>query len=136
MTVETCFIIHNDGIDEARKELYENLSWKLETVPLNSLGVWDNAQGIPHSWCIGNVEETAEHLKNNCDPCFDKPKTMAKTVRDLNLDTIIVVDGKLRRGRENCQLTRWSIDDGCMRALSYALRGYKEIQAYTGSIKS
>ena len=133
--VERHFKLHNAGPPEGkRSEIYKNLTWKLDLVPLEDLGVWDHAQGLPHKWCIGNVLDTArEYLSNDGKgPYEDKILALSRLCPDLVLDTIIAVDGRLERGREKCDPVKWCIDDGCMRAISYAVRGHKYIRAYLG----
>ena len=88
---------------------------------------------------MGNVVETAEKLRDSDELgvlYMEKVKFQLGMCLDPVLDTIIAVDGCLGRGREDCGETRWSIDDGCMRTLSYALRGFWFIKAYLGRSKA
>ena len=133
--VERHFRLHNlDPLEEARAEVYKSLEWRLDTVPLEDLGVWDRAQGLPHLWCVGNVLDTArEYLGNGGEgPYHEKIRGLSRLCPDVVLDTIIAVDGGLERGREECEPVKWSIDDGCMRAMAYAVRGRRSIKAYLG----
>lgn len=131
-------LINGDSPNEERTEVYNGLKWSLEWVSLIDLGVWREAQGLPADWCTGNVAETAERLRDSGEPgalYMKKVRFQLEMCPDPVLDTIIVVDGCLERGRKDCGETRWSIDDGCMRALSYALRGFWFIKAYLGSAR-
>ncbi|MBA7491932.1 hypothetical protein ES702_02480 [subsurface metagenome] len=138
--VERHFEIHNGEPPEGnRAEVYRSLEWELKNVSLSKLGVWDRAQGMPHRWCMGNVLETAEHYRKNKhhEGHYHKNvEALASMVPDIVLDTIIVVDGRTRRGREKSHPHKWNIDDGCMRALTYALRGFKNMKAYVGETMS
>ncbi len=134
--VERHFRLHNmDSPEGARAEVYKSLEWRLDTVPLRDLGVWDRAQGLPHLWCVGSVLDTArEYLSNGREgPYHEKIGALSRLCPDGVLDTIIVVDGGLKRGREECEPVKWCIDDGCMRALAYAVRGRRSIRAYLGT---
>ena len=127
------FLFHNDGeIDEERANLYRKLNWTVGDIPLEDLGVWDRAQGLPHDYCTGSVVETAKKLAEAPAGPVDKVMLLSSLPLDPTLDTIIVVDGSLRRGRENCEETKYTIDDGCMRALAYAIRGQRKIRAHIG----
>ena len=58
------FLKQNNGnIDAERVELYSNLTWELAEVQPKELGIWDNAQGMPHEWCVGSLIQTVEHYK-------------------------------------------------------------------------
>jgi len=121
------------GLGHERVRLYRGLRWNLHKVPLEELGIWDQAQGMPHKWCLGNVVETAKFLgraETHEGPYWKKIKYfMARSG-----DAIIAVDGRLRRGRERCSRTRWSIDDGCMRAVATAMKGHTHIPCYLGRV--
>jgi len=134
--VERHFRLHNrDPPEGARSEVYRSLEWRLDMVSLEDLGVWDGAQGLPHLWCVGNVLDTArEYLSNGGEGSYhEKIGGLSRLCPDVVLDTIIAVDGSLERGREDCDPVKWGIDDGCMRALSYAVRGRRSIMAYLGA---
>lgn len=111
------------------------MKWDVGYILLKDIGVWDRAQGFPHDWCIGSVLETARHYIK-AGKSYQKIRILAKLIPDLVLDTIIVVEGKTGRGRENCEMTRWNIDDGCMRAIAKAMKGYEVIRAYKGTLHS
>lgn len=111
------------------------MKWEISYIPLKDIGVWNKAQGLPHDWCIGNVLETARHYIEAGDP-HQNIQTLTKLVPDVVLDTIIVVDGKTERGRESCKKMKWNIDDGCMRAIVRAMKGYDFIRAYKGAKQS
>lgn len=131
------FAEHNWGhVDGERTEFYGVLGWDLRTLPLSGIGVWDEAQGMPHEWCIGNVLDTAKQFVENGDHVGVYRERVHTLLREEDLGEIIVIDGKTRRGRERCGHTRWSIDDGCMRAIAHALRGHTHVACYVGTRKN
>ena len=130
------FLLHNGKIDEDRENLYTELNWTQGDVPLEELGIWDKAQGLPHKYCTGTVVETAKKLTENPIGPVDKVMLLSLLPVDPTLDTIIIIDGNLRRGRENCEKTKYTIDDGCMRSLAYAIKGRRKIRAHIGKVPS
>ena len=131
--VEAAFRRANDGfIDEERRQLYRTLTWRVTEVALEDLGVWHQAQGLPGDWCRGSVVDTAAHLVGEVWD-GEYGKKLRYLLAQPEFDAIIVVDGRLRRGREACDSVLWSIDDGCMRALASALRGATHIACYAGA---
>lgn len=121
-----------DNIDSERDRFYNGLRWKLLNIPISELGIWDSAQGLPHAWCTGNLKETIIlYNNNNHDGEYHK---RVKHLLNQPTSKIIVVDGRTRRGRENCQKTKWNIDDGCMRALAFVLKGQTHILCYAGAV--
>lgn len=130
--VEEAFRRHNDGfMDDERIKLYRGLKWSNGTVDLKDVGIWDEAQGMPHEWCVGNILETAEHYTNgNRKHGFFRDKI--KYLINHPSEGVIVVNGRLKRGRLQCEETKWSVDDGCMRTLSAVLKGEKEITCFKG----
>jgi len=136
--VEKHFSTHNwDPVDSERRRLYRSLKWSIREVEIKEIGLWDSAQDLPHEWCRGDTLSTAESYRNSESHrgfYYDKVRMLSGLPVDYALDTVIVVDGRLRRGREDCFPVRWSVDDGCMRTLAYALDGRPKIGDYVGEI--
>ena len=132
--VEAIFAKHNIGwIDPERGKLYRGLKWSVMKISLRDIGIWDKAQGMPHEWCTGNILNTAEFYRENS--CFGGyyHENIKRLLKE-EVGDVIVVDGRLKRGRERCLDTKWSIDDGCMRTMVSALRGETHIRCYAGRI--
>lgn len=132
--VKQNFAAHNlDNINSEREKFYRGFHWNLRELHIEELGIWDNAQGLPHEWCIGNLKETVNHYMkaNNHEGPYEAKIKGLKQAKPVE---IIVVDGRTKRGRENCHKVKWNIDDGCMRALAFALKGHKQLRCYAGTL--
>jgi len=133
VAVKQHFFKHNGYIDPEREKLYAGLIWERRNVSLEDLGVWDEARGLPHEWCVGNVLDTVKYIETKgVEGQFNEK--IQSLLRD-EPPLVIVVDGRLMRGREKCREMKWSIDDGCMRTIAHALKGFKEISCYAGMRK-
>ena len=129
------FAKHNDELmDPKRRAFYHGLIWSRGCVDIREAGVWDKAQGMPHDWSVESVKETLEHYRaaRRHDGAYHAK--IQGLLRKPCLDGIIAVDGRLKRGREQCSKIGWSIDDGCMRAVAMALKGHTRIPCYLGRI--
>jgi hypothetical protein len=130
-----------------RLSKYNELVWYFEECSINDLGVWYPAGGLPEIWCIGSVRETAHCILNgpkeiariskygrdkravNNLPAIMKVATIILASR---LFAPIVVPGGTWRPSPPCRQMKGDIDDGCLRAIAFALKGYEKFNAYVG----
>jgi len=133
--VKQHFASHNlCNIDQEREKFYSGLHWKLYEISIEELGIWDNAQDLPHKWCIGNLKETVDHYIGANNHAGQSYESKIRYLNQAECVEIIVVDGRTKRGRENCRKVKWNVDDGCMRALVFALKGHKHLRCYVGTL--
>lgn len=141
--VEETFKDYNNGlISMERKILYRGLKWRSTLIPSREIGIWDEAQGIPHEWCENDILTTvryflvySEQEEYQNTVFYRKIKELLKEENSPILeDHIILVDGRLRRGRLDCRQLKYSIDDGCMRAMAKIMKGFPLIKAYVGEL--
>ena len=129
--------------DPKRLGLYNKLTWYYGRVSIDDMGVWDEAKGLPHEWCLGSVRETSRSYRIAIEEGKTFPfsdfyrqipaiKEVADVIEKARFFSIIVVSGETSRGRQNCRKTKWNIDDGCMRAIALTLTGKEELNAYMG----
>jgi len=131
--VKDHFSKQNDScIDAERIKLYEALTWELREISLAELGIWDKAQGMPHEWCIENMLETVKNYRKAKNHDGNYHTRIQHFLNNRKIGAVIAVCGKTKRGREECNETRWAIDDGCMRAMALGLKGFNRIQCYLG----
>ncbi len=133
-----------------RYDNYVNSDWKIENVNLRDCGVWPKMGGLPHQATQGDLVDTVNYIKPYLK---DKSKLTYETSVVLYLEEImkyaelitkyfpiiVLKDGvnrqlklrkvKFRKKYKNC---KYDIDDGCHRAVAYALLGKKQITAYVG----
>ena len=131
--VKDHFSKHNNSyIDAEREKLYDTLTWELHEIPLAELGIWDEAHGMPHEWCIENMLETIEKYRKakNHDGIYHT--RIQHFLNKRKFGAVIAICGRTKRGREECSETKWSIDDGCMRVMALGLKGFNHIQCYLG----
>ncbi|MBI3888193.1 hypothetical protein HY311_00150 [Candidatus Nomurabacteria bacterium] len=131
-----------------RFKAYKNMQWCVGIVKTNEVGVWKKAGGLPIAWTRGSLEETAclvaQALKKNSKKLTKRsgiaiPGILKNSIsliqKEKYLFPIILWDGTI--GRKGLKKMKGNIDDGCMRSVSLAVSGKKEIKAYIGrKIKS
>ena len=131
--VKDHFSKHNNGcVDAERSRLYDLLVWELREVPLAELGIWDKAHGLPHEWCLESMVETVSRYREARSHDGGYHSRIQHFLGETETGAIIAVSGNTRRGREECNETRWVIDDGCMRAVAAGLKGFTHVKCYLG----
>lgn len=130
-----------------RLETYNRNIWYLEKCSIDDLGVWYGAVGLPKTWCVGSLRETvncilkgekeiARIFKYGDDKrAVEKiPKILKiadKIVKNPLQIPIAVLGGTSRRPLP-CNKMKWDIDDGNLRAIAFAIKGYASFDAYVG----
>lgn len=126
---------------------YNELGWYFEECSIDDLGVWYPAGGLPEAWCTGSVRQTAHCIMNGQKEIarISKYGSDKRAVNNLPAivkvaDTIlvnrllapIVVPGGTWRPSPPCRKMKGDIDDGCLRAIAFAIKGYEKFNAYVG----
>lgn len=130
-----------------RLRKYNELVWHFEECSIDDIGVWYGAGGLPADWCIGSVQDTAECVLKG----LKEIARISKYGRDKravnNLPAIlevvdiilnnrllapIVVPGGTWRPSPPCRKMKGDIDDGSLRAVAFAVKGYEKFNAYVG----
>lgn len=130
-----------------RLETYNKLVWYLEKCSIDDLGVWYGAAGLPETWCVGSLRETVHYIRDGEKEITriskygrDKraiekiPKIVKvadKIVTNRLQIPIVVLGGTFRRPHP-CHRMKWDIDDGNLRAIAFAIKGYETFDAYVG----
>lgn len=130
-----------------RLNKYNELVWYFEECSIDDLGVWDRAGGLPMAWCIGSVRETAHYILNEPKEIariskYDRDKRainnlpaiakVADIILTKRLFAPIIVPGGTWRPTPPYRKMKGDIDDGCMRTIAFAIKGYEKINAYVG----
>lgn len=124
---------------------YNNADWYLGEFAVTEAGVWRRAGDLPLAWTNGSLKETAEEvskaLLENSKLLKKRAKHVIPNILKTNFDIqnekyllpITFIGGTGTRGRKRLKTkTALDIDDGCMRAISLAIKGEKTIKAYIG----
>lgn len=133
------------GTYKKRLIAYDNAVWYLGEFTVAEAGVWRRAGDLPLTWTNGSLQETAEKvskallensklLKKRAKHAIPNiPKTNFDIQNEKYLLPITFIGGTGTRGRRRFKIkTALDIDDGCMRAISLAIKGEKTIKAYIG----
>jgi len=130
-----------------RLDKYDELTWYFEECSIDDVGVWYPAGGLPETWCIGSVRETAQCICENPKEIARISKQgndkrainnlpaivkVANTILTSRYLTPIVVPGGTWRPTPPCTRMKGDIDDGSMRAIAFAIKGYEKFKAYVG----
>ncbi|HPD81602.1 MAG TPA: hypothetical protein PK357_00700 [Candidatus Pacearchaeota archaeon] len=144
--------------DPVRLERYNSMNWYKGQMDLEKIGVWPEMKGLAIELTIGNVPETAEHVRKALEgklngkvpgKFLDKLKSMENISEFIynNFPLIVFPGGEIREKDHNrwirvnnliypeCKIYEVDIDDGCSRAVFYALNGIKEAPVYRGKHK-
>jgi hypothetical protein len=144
--------------DPVRLERYNSMDWYKGQMNLENLGVWPEMQGLAIELTIGNVPETAEHVKKALEGKLngkvpEKFLTKLKSMENIsefiynNFPLIVFSGGEVREKDHNrwirvnnliypeCKVYEGDIDDGCSRAIFYELNGIKKAPVYRGRNK-
>ncbi len=144
-------VLDDQGIDREisldspeRLEVYNELDWHHGKCPIDDMGVWNCARGLPEDWTLGSLRETALFVKQaiaqeespaGATDAFKTIHTLMKLaniIAERRYLSVILVQGGCWRGREKCKVKKWNIDDGNMRAIALALTGRKMLNVYMG----
>jgi hypothetical protein len=124
-----------------RLKKYNELVWYFEQCSIDDLGVWYGAGELPYDWCIGSVRDTARCIKQAIQEgkrfqgrAFKNIPGIVNVV-DIILNSrllapIVVPGGTWRQ--PPCVKMKGDIDDGSIRAISFALIGHDKFKAYVG----
>jgi hypothetical protein len=141
--------------DKIRLKRYDSMNWGKGIKPLENAGVWPKMQGSDISLTTGNVPETArligEAIQRNNSKIPEKLKAKIESMRELSgfvyerFPLIFFPGGEVRekdyniwaRGNDKplCKIYEFDIDDGCTRAVAYALEGIQEAPVYFGEYR-
>jgi hypothetical protein len=120
---------------------YNELVWHFEECSIDDIGVWPRAGGLPPDWCLGSVRETeqsirqglsgiASHKGRALDNIPSIVRVLDVILNSRYLAPIIVPGGTWRK--YPCHQMKGDIDDGCMRAIAFAIKGYEKFNVYVG----
>lgn len=144
--------------DLVRLRRYNSMDWYKGEMPLENMGVWPEMQGLAIELTVGNVPETAIHVRKALEgklngkvpeKFLNKIKSMENIPEFIydNFPLIVFPGGEVREKdrnqwvRENniispkCKIYEGDIDDGCSRSIFYALNEIKEAPVYLGNYK-
>lgn len=133
-------------VESYRYAAYHEADWYLADVPIEEMGVWRRAGGLPLSYTNRSLKETAEKVSKaftnsratlagrSRDAIQGILRTSLDIVRkDPYLYPILFVSGAGTDGRRYLAYkTKFDIDDGCMRSVARAVSGERVIRAYIG----
>ncbi len=133
-----------------RFEAYNMSDWYICEVSIDEVGVWTRAGGLPLRWTNDNLGETAKNVKMaletkskllNKRARYTIPNMLETNVGDLQkeiyLFPIMFKHNTGTRGRYRLKKhVGFDIDDGCMRSITLAVSGVKNIKAYIGFPKN
>jgi hypothetical protein len=133
--------------DPTRLETYNRHVWHSEKCSIDDLGVWYGAAGLPETWCVGSLRETVNcilkgekeiariskygHDKRGVEEIPKIVKIADKIVNNPLQMPIAVLGGTPRRPSP-CRRMKWDIDDGNLRAIAFAVKGYESFDVYVG----
>lgn len=133
-----------------RYDNYINSDWELRKINLKDCGVWPKMGSLPHQATQGNLIDTVNYikplLKNKNRLTYQTSvvlylEEMMKHAEIINkyFPIIVLEDGVIRqlklrkeKFRKKYKKCKYDIDDGCHRAVAFALLGKKQITAYVG----
>jgi hypothetical protein len=111
--------------DLKRRSRYNNGTWLLTVVDLESCSVWPRMG--ERNWATGPVRQVAERLKTRGD-VTDKLWDMTKFIRQPFSEVPVIVFERRSNPRQ------FRIDDGCHRAIAYYLAGFRQAFALVGKV--
>jgi hypothetical protein len=133
-----------------RLKAYNSVQWYKGVVYANEVGVWKGAGGLPTSWTVNSLEETAKKVSQaledtNITGLSARAKRAVPRMYKL-LDIIaeepylyptILPGGTMGRGLygnpyKGFMLMKGDIEDGCMRSIALAINGREKFHAYVG----
>ena len=129
--------------------------WEHREIYMKDFGPWRTVGGaLPFEACKHSIVEAVEFLRNNpqglpehlekwngpdsnpryiqCVVKLRSISNMSAFIRSRDLLSILVAESK-QRGRECCDLRRYSSEEGSHRAIALALAGYETISAWVGN---
>jgi hypothetical protein len=120
---------------------YNELVWHFEECSIDDVGVWPAAGELPLDWCLGSVRETERSIRQGLSRiarckgrALDNIPSIVRVLDIIRssryLAPIIVPGGTWRK--YPCHQMKGDIDDGCMRAVAFAIKGYEKFNAYVG----
>ncbi len=132
-----------------RFDAYNKADWYVAAAPIEDLGVWRKAGGLPLPWTRGSLKDTAESvkhaLKHNPKKLTARSFTAIPGIIKTSLSVvqkekyllpIAFKGGTGTKGRRGLPLMKGDLDDGCMRSVALAVSGKKKIKIYFGIPKS
>jgi len=150
----------NDKQTQKRMYRFNAWSWKLERLPLHTLGVYPKMNELPDRYCFGTVPKTSVQIKRLldgseglgiCEITDELKKRLQKLLQMWNMmrtasqedvdqylqvNPIIVVKGGQIRGpfkKKGYEIFDWDIDDGSSRAVIVAMIGRDRLLVYAGT---
>ena len=138
--------------DKTRLRRYDYMDWHWDEKELSDMGVWPKMQDLDLELTIGSVIDTAEAIMavRQGKSSFNIPSQFTdkiNSIRELSEFTydrfpLILFPGGEVRGKKNkharknrkplCSILTHDIDDGCSRAVAYALKGLDKAPVYFG----
>jgi len=137
-----------------RREKYNKLTWHYELCSIDDLGVWfgynnlglpEGAGGLPADWCKGSLRDTVcRILKGQREIARLQGRAVGNIPDIVNVVDIIlngefskflapiVVPGGTWRPTPPCLQMKGDIDDGCMRAIAFVIKGHEKFKVYVG----
>ena len=133
------------------------MNWIYGQQEFSNMGVWPKMKGLDILLTTGNVIETAERVKRVLDErsSLYAPKRLIKQIQSIKkisefiyekFPLILFPGGEIREkdyntwARKNnqplCSIFDFDIDDGCTRAVAYALKDIKQSPVYFGEYKN
>jgi hypothetical protein len=148
---------------QPRLDAFNKLKWSFKKIDISQMGVWPKMGDLDSFTTSGNLPDTAKKIKafsNNSSefrwPDSSPPNIQADKIMKFksiirNVDTIyklfpiIITQSCSRRPDENVyngdslgfnfEVTPYDIDDGCHRAVGFAMSGVKEVMCFVGKGK-
>jgi hypothetical protein len=129
--------------DPARLSRYNLLKWSRHAVPITKLGMWMEARKLPAKWCVGSLYQTAIKVEEaiemgslstiapQVESSIEGIRKVTDFIRNQPLLYVIAVPPYCA-GRPPYLGVDLGLDDGNMRALTFAIIGYSKILAYVG----
>ena len=134
---------------QKRADAYSDSEWYLAEMSLDEMGVWRRAGGLPVQWTCGTLRETARHMRRGLKADSQRIRARSKRAiprimefsniiaKERRLFPIVFMGGTGTCGRKYCKrIVKGDIDDGCMRSIALALKGYKSLRVYFGKPKN
>jgi len=130
-----------------RAREYDKLVWAIEERSIDDLGVWPEAGELPAEWCYGSVRDTAQCIERALkSKKWPKESVRGRAFKNIpfikkNTDILvrtrllapIVVPGGTHRKYPPYHLMTGDLDDGCLRAISFALKGIEKFNVFVGT---
>ena len=116
--------------DAKRADYLDRGDWKLETVSLESIGVYPKFSGFGDEYCTGSVLDTAEKIKGTKEYPLKRSRLMDMSEKWMTitkfLPPILVPGGTLRGRHDEYEEKEYDVDDGNHRLVAAALAGATE----------